>query len=442
MSDVEKKNDDSVAAEVEETETLKSIKVKVKSGQAWTRFLEIELAAEDVNASYESTYEEFRKKAKIPGFRPGKAPIGLVRQRYADDVRQDVLETLLPKAYEQALEQEKLIPLSPLKLSDVELGEGKPLRFKAEIEIRPEVKLGKYTGFRVEKTIASVADKELDNALTTLRERFAEFFPVQRPVENGDMVIVDLLKKHDKLKRLKEDKLENVEVELDSRYTLEEFQRGLVGMKMGEMKDISVKYPDNYFDTNLAGDQILYLVVVKEVKKKVLPELNDEFAGKVSKSKTLAELKDKVRQSLERQAEDDATRIMRNGIIKRVVDANRFDVPISLLDKYLDSVVQDFKKKGEPFEEGSVRRQYRSFGEDLIRWSFLYYEIARAENIQVQPEDRIKWVERFARTYNMSVEEARQALGKSRRLADIDDSILEEKVLQFVITNSEIITTK
>ncbi len=134
------------------------------------------------------------------------------------------------------------------------------------------------------KKVPEIADKEVDESLNYLRERFAEYIPVQRPAENGDLIIADLLKKHDKLGRLQEEKLENVEIELGSKGILEEFQRGLLGMRIGEMKDISVKYPDNYHDPNLAGDQILFLTVVKEIKKKVLPELNDEFATKVSKS--------------------------------------------------------------------------------------------------------------------------------------------------------------
>ncbi len=134
--------------------------------------------------------------------------------------------------------------------------------------------------------------------------------------------------------------------------------------------------------------------------------------------------------------------MLRNEIIKRVIDANRFDVPISLLDTYLDNVVEDSKKRGEAVDEDAIRSQYRGLGENLIRWSYLHYEIAKAENIKVEADDRRKWVENFAKTYNMTVEAAREALGKSKKLQDIDDSILEEKVLEFIINKSEIITTK
>lgn len=421
---------------------LKGLKVNLREGQSWTRFLVIEIPAQNVDDVFESTYEDYRRKAKIPGFRPGKAPIGIIKQRFAADVKHDVLETLLPRAYEQALIQENLVPLNPPKLSDVQFEEGQELKFKAEFEIRPNFALNKYTGYRVEKRIPQIGEKEIDESLNYLRERLAEFHPVQRPSENGDLVIVDLIKKHDKLGRLKDDKLENVEINLGSKGLIEEFQRGILGMRIGEMKDISVKYPADYYDTTLAGDQILYLVIAKEIKKKVLPDLNDEFAVRVSKSQNLSELREKMRQSLEKQAQDDATKNLRNDIVRRVIDSNPFDVPISLLDNYLDNIIDDYKKRGAAVDESAIRSEYRPFGENIIKWGYLYYEIAKKENIKVEADDRKKWVENFARTYNMTEEEARERLGKARKVEDIDDSILESKVLQFIIDKSEIVTSK
>jgi trigger factor len=426
--------------EATEKEGSENLKINVRNGQAWTRFLEIEVPAEDVTSKFRSVYESYRSKAKISGFRPGKAPMGVVKQRYAGEIKAEVLEELIPEAYQQALTQKKLIPLDNPKLSDVDFGEDKPLKFKAEIEIRPEIKLGKYKGFRVEKRVGRITEKDVDSSLQYLRDRMAEYHPVQRPSENGDLVIVDLIKKHDRLNRLKEERLDNVEIYLGGDGVLEEFQRGLMGVRIGEMKDISVKYPDDYFDRNLAGDQILFMAVTKEIKRKVLPELNDEFAARASRAKTLDELKETLRKNLEAQAQDDATKNLRSEVIKRVVEGNLFDVPQSLLDKYLDSVVEDFKSKGETVDEKIVRNQYRPLGENFIRWNYLYHEIARAEELKVGPDERKKWVEGFARTYNISEEKAREFLGKSGRVQNIDESILEDKVIEFIVKNSEVIT--
>ncbi len=421
-------------------EAPKNLKIDIRKGQAWTRFLEIEVPVEDVTSKFQSVYESFRSKAKISGFRPGRAPMGIVKQRYAGEIKAEVLDDLLSQSFQQALIQENLIPLGTPKVSDVEFDTDKPLKFKAEIEIRPEIKLGKYKGFRVEKKVGKVTGKDVDDSIEYLRGRMAEYHPVQRPSENSDLVIVDLIKKHDKLNRLKEDKLENVELHLGGEGVLKEFQDGLMGVRIGEMKDISVKYPDDYYDKNLAGDQILFMAVVKEIKRRVLPEINDEFADRVSKAKSLDELKESLKKNLETQAQNDATKTIRSEIIKRVVEGNLFDVPGSMLDRYPASVIEDFKNKGESVDENTVRSQYRPLGENFIRWNYLYHEIARAEELKVEADDRKKWVEGFSKTYNISEEKARAYLGKSGRVHDIDESILEEKVIEFIIKNSEVIT--
>ena len=149
-----------------------------------------------VKEKFESAYDEYRRRAKVDGFRPGKAPMAIIKKRYASDIKQDVLEEILPKAYEQALIAQKLFPLNAPKLTDVEFEEGQPLKFKAEFEVRPKVELKKYTGFRLEKKIPVVGDKEIQESLDYLRDRLAEYQPVQRPSENGDLVIADLIKKH------------------------------------------------------------------------------------------------------------------------------------------------------------------------------------------------------------------------------------------------------
>ena len=417
----------------------KKLNVTVTNGQAWTRFIEIEVPAEDVNSKFDSVYDAFRRKVKVPGFRPGKVPMGIIKQRYADDVKVEALDELLPEALQKAILQENLIPLDRPKVSEIEFEIDKPLKFKAEIEIQPEIELKEYKGFKIEKNINKISDKDMDDALNYLRDRKAEFHPVERPSQTGDLVLVDLLKKHDKLGRLKEDKLDDVEIMLGGDGVLEEFNKELAGVRIGEMKNVTVEYPDDYFDKNLAGDSITFMVIVKEIKRKELPELNDTFAASISQTKTMDELKDKIGKDLEARAQDEATKRVRSEIIRRVVEGNNFEPPVSMLDRYLNSVVEDFKSKGETVDEETIRKQYRPLGENYIRWSYLYHEIADKEGLKVEAEDRKRWVDGFAKTYNVSEKVAREYLGKSNRLQDIDESILEDKVVDFIVKNSEIV---
>lgn len=440
-ADDEKKND--VADQKRESgDAIEDLKVDISKGQSWTRFLNIEVPSDKVDEKFREVYGDFRRKANIPGFRAGKAPMNLIEKKFEADVKVEVLESLVGEAYRQAIIKEKIWPLADPKVTDVEFEKNRPLKFKAEIEIRPEVKLKKHQGFRIEKTVRKVTEKDVNDSVEYMREKMAEFETVERPAINGDQVKIDLLKKFDKLGRLKEDKLEDVEIVLGAEGILKEFQEGLPGMGIGEMKDITVKYPADYYDRNLAGDEITYTAVIKEVKKRNLPEVNDELVSKVSSYRTVDEFRESLRKNLEKQAENEATRTLRGEIIRRVVEANSFDVPISLLDKYLNSVVEDYKSSGETVDESSIRNQYRSMGENMIRWNFLYYEIAKTENITVTTEDRAIWVHDFAITHNLTQEKAREILGRSKRQSEIDDSILEGKVLEHIIDNSEIIRTE
>ena len=420
----------------------KKLDVKVTNGQAWTRFIEIEVPAEEVSSKLDLVYDAFRRKLKVPGFRPGKVPMGIVKQRFADDVRVEALDELLPEAFQKAILQENLIPLGRPKVSDIEFDIDKPLKFKAEIEIQPEIKLKEYKGFKIEKKISKVSEKDMDDALNYLRDRKAEFHPVERPSQTGDLVLIDLLKKHDKLGRLKEDKLEDVEIILGGDGVLEEFNKELTGVRIGEMKNVTVEYPESYFDKNLAGDCITFTAVVKEIKIKKLPELNDDFAAGVSRLKTMDELRDKIWKDLESRTQDEATKRLRSEIIKRVVERNSFDVPVSLLERYLESVIEDFKSKSKTVDEDTIRQQYKPLGENFIRWSYLYHEIARKEGLKVEADDRKRWVSGFARTYNVSEKVAREYLGKSNKLQDIDESILEDRVVEFITKNSKVINVE
>ena len=154
--------------------------MKVTNGQAWTRFIEIEVPAEDVNSKFDLVYDDFRRKAKVPGFRPGKVPMGIIKQKFSNDVKVEVLDQLLPEVFQKAILQENLIPLGRPKVTDIEFEVDKPMKFKAEIEIQPEIKLKEYKGFRIEKRISKVTEKDMDDALNYLRDRKAEFHPVDQ----------------------------------------------------------------------------------------------------------------------------------------------------------------------------------------------------------------------------------------------------------------------
>ena len=416
------------------------MKVTVKTEPNCKRIFEIEIPVEDVEAEYKNQLHQYRLKAKIPGFRPGKAPIDMVKGRFHDNIKADVLEALVPMAFDEAIQKEELLPLGFPELSDIKYEEGQPLSFKARVEVQPEINLHKYTGHKFERRVKDVTEADVNKVLKQLQYRYAEFTPVERKCHDDDLVIVDLIKKYDKLDKLKEDKLESVPIDLSSEQVLKEFKENLRGMGIGEMKEIEVKYPDDYFDNRLAGNEIRYLTIIKEVKEKELPPLDDEFAKSHAQLESIEELKKTLKENLVLKANDDADDVLKGEIIKKIVENNRFEVPESIIEKYLQSVTEDFKKQYDDVDEFQLRQSYRQVGEDIIRWQYIYHRIADKDNIKVNEEDRAEWVKKFARVYNMSEKTARETLGKTGKFEEIDDTLLEKKVLDFIKENSKITT--
>jgi len=414
------------------------LKVTVKTEPNCRRILEIEVPGDDIETEIKNQLFDYRSRAKIPGFRPGKAPLELVKSRFIDSIKADAIETVLPRALGDAIRQENLRPIGEPILSDIDFGDGKPLKFKARLEIRPEMKIKDYKGLKLERKVRQIADADIDESLKQLQKRYAEYFPVERKCHDNDMVVVDLIKKYDKLKKIKEDKIENLEIDLENEQVLKEFKEGLRGMGVGEMKEIEVKYPDDYEDQNLAGNEARYMAVIKEVKEKKLPELNDDFAKNFGKLENFEELKKKLRESLERKARDDAEQALKGDIIGKITKSNRFEVPESMIEKYLQSVTEDFKKRYKEVDELQLRQSYRPVGEDTIRWQLIFREIAEIEKLTIDEKDRSEWVKQFARSFNMSEEAARESLGKAGKFDDIDDILLEKKVLDFIKENSKI----
>lgn len=411
------------------------VNVTLKVEPNCKRILEIEVPENEVSSEFENQYNLFRAKANIAGFRPGKAPMDLVKKRYGDTIKSEVLEELVGKAVEEALTKENLYPISRPKVSNMEFEDGKPLKFRAELEVKPEFSLSGYKGFEIKRTVREISDADIETYLKNIHNRSAEFIPVERKCHDDDLLIVDLIRKSEVPGGPKEEKTENVEIELGAEDVLKEFKDGLRGSSIGEMKEIEVVYPQDYAEKSLAGYKVKYLVIVKEVKEKKLPPLDDEFARKFPDTADLAALRKSIKDALVRKAGEDADLIVRNDIIKTIVEANKFDVPESMIENYLKSVTDDFKKRYKDVDELKLRQSYRPVGENSLRWQFIYYDIARIEKIKVAEEDRADWVKDFAKAYNVTEEQARESLGKARKMDDIDDSILEQKVLDFIKQN-------
>ena len=406
----------------------KKLTVDVHEGKAWKRTLEIEVPKETVDEEFQAAYRKYKSEAKIPGFRKGKAPLEMVKSRFKDAIQKDVLETLVPRTYEDALQETDLSPISLPEVKEIDFGEGKPLKFKAEIEVKPEVEVKDYTGLELTKRVQEITDNDVEQSLKYLREDLGQLQPVQREAKYYDHLIVDLTKEQDQ----KMEDVKNHELVLDPHNMIREFQDALLKAKAGEKREFEVDYPADFHNKKLAGNKVGYKITIKEIKEKILPEANDQFAKSVGKFETLDQLRAKIKEGLLQKARRNAEMEVKNELVNQVIKRNPFEVPDTLFEYYMEALTKDLKEKHKTVDEKKVREDYKDVAIGHIRWDFLFHQIVEKEKIEVTKEDMDAWVEHFARDYKMKPEDAKKLVENPSQIKKIREELLEKKVLDFL----------
>src|SRR5215469_12748341 len=297
--------------------------------------LELEIPADEVSKAMEKVAKEFARLARVPGFRPGKAPIPLIKKRFAEDIKGEVLQTLVPQRVEKAVAEQKLTPVSQPQVDKVEYNEGQPVKFRASFEVLPEFALGNYKNLEIEMPEMQITDERVAETLAEMQQRAATFTPVEgRAVENDDFVQVKL---HGTPEGGGEPlQADSVMCHVGAEETMQPFNENLLGANVGDHKTFDVDYPADYPDAKLAGKQFHYAADVTAIKTKKLPELNDDFAKDVSDAGTLDELKKKIRENLEHERDHRRRDLQREKIIHALVTSHDFPVPDSLVEHQMD----------------------------------------------------------------------------------------------------------
>lgn len=412
----------------------KKTTASLHEGKGWKRTLEIEIPKEKVDDEFESTYKKYQSLAKIPGFRKGKAPLDMVKLRFKEKIKEEVLETLVPKAYEDAVKEAHLNPICLPVIKDIQFEEGKALKFKAEFEIQPQVEAKDYLGLPLVRRTKEISEQDIETSLNYLRDDFSELHPVERESKLYDYLIINIVKTQEG----KEDKAENQQIYLDPHNMIKEFQAALVGAKAGEKKEFEVDYKPDFHNKKLAGKEVQYKIDVKEVKEKVLPETNDDFAKTVGAYKDLEELKSKIKEGLANRDLKDAETELKTDLINEVIRRNPFEVPDTLLDFYLDSILEDLKKRYKKVDEKKVREEYKDIALAQIRWDFLLHRIAEKEKIQVTQEEMVTWCEENSKTMQVKAEDAIKSLENPSFSKRIKEDLLEKKTVEFLLKNAQI----
>jgi len=418
------------------------VKIAVTEGTGLVREVKVEIPSDTVKGELDKKFTEVRKNADIKGFRKGKVPMDRIKSMYGDAVKADVVEELIRTTYPQAIKQEELRVAAHPTVTSADFTDDGGFAYTAEVEVFPVIESVTTDNLEVKIPEVKVNDKDVDEFIQVMLKKSAEERLVDRAVAEGDLVLLDLKKLDDPKGALDEDNFIDQQIDLDNANTVKEFKEHLPCHKAGDELEITVNYDDDYADKRFAGSAIKYAVTIKEVKERVLPEFDDGFAKATGHAETALELRMGIREELEQRVAADQDRTKRGQLIEQLVAQNEIPVPEALLDNYLKNVFEDFKKRYDDVKEEDIRSNYREVGLKTIRWNMLYQKLSEQEKIEVLPSDTEKRIKKFADNYGMDMEQANKALAESGNVADIRDSILEEKVLDFLSDKAKVVTAK
>jgi len=410
--------------------------------------LELEIPADEVSKALERVAKEFARLARVPGFRPGKAPVPLIKKRFAEDIKGEVLQTLVPQRVEKAVAEQKLTPVSQPQVDKVEYNEGQPVKFRASFEVLPEFALGNYKNLEIEMPEMQITDERVAETLAEMQQRAATFTPVEgRAVENDDFVQVKL---HgtpegggDPLQA------DSVLCHVGAEETMEPFNENLRGANVGDHKNFDVEYPADYPDAKLSGKKFHYSVDVLGVKTKTLPEINDEFAKDVSDAASLEELKKKIRESLEHERDHRQKELQREKVLAELVKLHAFPVPDSLvehqMDVRLERVVRSLAQQGvDPravnVDWVSLRRRQEERARDDVKAELVVDRIATEEQIDVTEEELQHELEHVASHGGESAEAIRARLTKQGALDRMKAKLRSDKTVDWLAQNARVKT--
>lgn len=408
------------------------------------RSLELTVPAGEVASETERVIESIRQRVRLPGFRPGKAPGELIRTRFSEDVREEVLRKLVPKYLEKRAEEEGLSMVGRPEISEVRFARGEPLRFKAEIEVAPQIELKEYKGLAVSYQDPEISDEDVDRRLEEIREQRAEYLNVDpRPVEDGDHAVLSLKS----LAGVAGPPIDQDELMLHigDPETLEAFSENLRGMVPGEEKEFELRYPEDYGQARLAGKTIRFHAGLKGIRRKELPELNDEFARDLGDYDSLDEVREAVRKSLFLERQYVAQRKAKEALVDRLVELHEFPVPEAFIERQIELQVErhlrDLAAEGvDPrslkIDWEKVRESRRGRAIHEVKASLLVDRIATAESILATMEEVDREVQRIAKQEREPVAATRQRLEKEDGLRRIASQIRTEKTLSFLFEHA------
>ena len=410
--------------------------------------LVIEIPPDIVRQESEAVTAQYRRVARIPGFRPGHAPASLVRRHFREDIRNEVVQTLLPKYFESAIKEQKISVVGRPHFADLKFDEDRPLTCTVKFEVIPEFELKDYKGLEVEELVTEVSEAEVTQALKDLQERAATFEPVEdRGAGEGDLVTVNYRGKDKADSQAKPLEASDAMVHLGAEGVAPAFTENLRGAKPGDVREFEVSYPEEYTSKALAGKTFRYRVEVLSIKRKVVPELNDEFAKSVSQYQTFEELRAKVSENLAASKKHEAEVEAKQNLLNQLVTAHSFPVPETLVDAQLDArlerfltrlISQGLDPRNLRIDWQKLREEGRPEAEKDVRGSLILEKVAEAEGIEVTDEEVDEIIREIAQERHEAPAAVKTRLTRDDELSKITNRLRNQKALDLIYRNAKI----
>lgn len=425
------------------------MKTQLEKVSTLQRKLNVELPSAVVQSTFNKIYKTVQKDANIKGFRKGKAPLETIKSIYGGKIHHEVVNELISSHYFKALEEHKLHPINDPHFEFDEPKSDKDFSFSASFEVRPEVTLKKYEGLNVEKEKFVFNDKKVEEVLNNIRGSRAEFTPIKedRAAKLGDTAVIDFKGFLDGDKPLENGEGKDHNLALGSNSFIEGFEAGIVGMKVGSTKKINLKFPDQYHAADIAGKAVTFEVTLKELKEKILPELNDEFLKSIGANETLAEITESIKKDLTESEKKRIEDNYKNNLLKQLVAENPVEVPNSLLESQKQALIANMKEKmkSQGYDEAYLTEYQNKWQDDItqtakemIQSNFIIDTIAQKHDLICTQEDIEKKFKDYVDQTGIDIDRIREHYSKQDQIYKLSYMITEEKVIEFLTKSAKI----
>lgn len=414
-----------------------SLKATVKETKPWRKTIYVEIPDEEVQEEFQTQLTKYKKEVRLPGFRQGKVPANIIKSRFGNAIREEIINTLIKKSVSDACQDNKLIPLTEFNLEDLKVEENQPVTFNVEFEVDPEIEIKDYKNLKIKIEKKKITNKDVDEAFNELLNRMAQYEDVERVSQEGDFITVETL---------------NVTVDGNPRNeltppaepieigkgALEEFNKGLVGLSVGQETEISLIFPADFHIKDCASKEGIFKIKVKHIREKVIPEINDEFLKKIGNFSDEKSLRDQIQKDLEENAQRQSIKNAHQKAIEILIEKNEFEVPPSKIENYIDRIMEEQAKNNKGGnhpapDRDQISKVYKDIGIFTMKQYRILDYIANKEKIKATQSEVNNRIQLIADQYKQPFEDVKKILRQNGTTTRIREEIKEEKTLNSLI---------